>query len=1355
MVRNLSTEEYKTVKEFHGIPQRTATPIDVPQNGDTPGGRSSSYGRSRRNKPDFPSHPATFLDNLHSEGDHVVRPFTVNGTAKRTGHRSASLRTPSADSQARSPLASSPNAVLADLATSSKFAKGKAKAQDVSPRTTRSRTLRKASAQAEFINLASDEDDDDEHPHVVPQISSSSRASKCPPKEPVRSAALQAKDVRRKHEDQAVSKSSSAAPPSSFYSRAEPSFPRPANRPNPLFGNGRPEGPIQLEEPVPRRASGSTHVVHLRDSPEPESGVKVPPPHRLDRASSSQPRPKLSERMKPKARSPIRSDLAERSSKILPSGSQTRSPQSRSHLELNLSPSEHDTNGSTKGRKRSRTDDGRSLSHEKRFPDWPVDFPFEVRLRAIIVSDAWKSRENDRMVMVLNQHHLFFGLSTGQAIKVRYSDIREIVASKLDVKQNSTLCLTLAPNSESARNVQAVFSEYDPRASGDAAQIQLVALDFDEVERLNHNRAIAWITHKLREPRPDGVKVFWLDEYSAKGKISSVERVMQLPWPEASTTPVQTRPKRTLIVPGADRFPNNDLRQFTRQTTTYIPSEGRTKTFNIQPDSPNSPANSSVDVDMADAFSRSKLPTLAPLSTPKPKPASTSAAKVEVRRPRVSSDGTILHYPYEGIGAMSLRDADFDKLLDGGLLNDSVIEFGMKFILDEIRANDPELADSIHVFNTFFSTILMSDSVENSYAKVRRWTARDDIFSKKYIVIPVNENYHWYLALIVNPGYILADNGKDSSSEQDTEEVAQALTLPSKDSSRPPCSPRATATSENKEGAPEPRQAATAAGSSDPETPPLPPLHLPLQSYESSSASLPTPMEVDTDSRSDSSTKSPASGTTSDQLIIITLDSLGQRHVKLANKLFEYLWREAWDKKISTIARSPKRPVDDKGKQDGRAREDACENADVQTSASDKEPAKDQAAKTSKDAHDDSTEEPDVLTDGIRSVKVQDSRRSATCAATKSTEAEAWAKSLSKAVYINAQVPEQPNFCDCGIYLLHYIDRFFRQPDKLLELTVKARDRLASVNKAGSSARHQAKRDIERKVEAEWQAGEVGTKRAYWRSKLVELSEGWEAFKKQKEENAVKSEQEETKPDKDEEEPELGSSQQKQAPSPAKDGDIPMPDADPDRGVNEEHLPSVEHSKEASGEKAVNTLDDIERSVDDCVRATDPAASRVVDDILVQAMATQQGPLSQEQLRELQMEDREQAHQLRPASEWRHNVSDIGAFSTAVPPVGNSGSSAVPVGVVTEAPPKACVLGQREQKEQDTPSPFGASIMPTASGTSSDPAPSLSFASSKHAASEAVRGDFEDWSIDEGVGKLSSELALESVSVSSSSDDNM
>ncbi|KAI8611120.1 hypothetical protein BC830DRAFT_1069097 [Chytriomyces sp. MP71] len=39
--------------------------------------------------------------------------------------------------------------------------------------------------------------------------------------------------------------------------------------------------------------------------------------------------------------------------------------------------------------------------------------------------------------------------------------------------------------------------------------------------------------------------------------------------------------------------------------------------------------------------------------------------------------------------------------------------------------------------------------------RVRRWTKQLDIFQKKFLLVPINENLHWYLAVVWNPGAFL------------------------------------------------------------------------------------------------------------------------------------------------------------------------------------------------------------------------------------------------------------------------------------------------------------------------------------------------------------------------------------------------------------------------------------------------------------------------------------------------------------------------------------------------------------------------------------------------------------------------
>jgi hypothetical protein len=81
--------------------------------------------------------------------------------------------------------------------------------------------------------------------------------------------------------------------------------------------------------------------------------------------------------------------------------------------------------------------------------------------------------------------------------------------------------------------------------------------------------------------------------------------------------------------------------------------------------------------------------------------------------------------------------------------------------MDELRVQSPELAEQIYVFNSFFYNKLTSvpkksvpfsplfirkanekmSRLHEGYANVRKWTSKSDLFSKKYIVVPINEKY--------------------------------------------------------------------------------------------------------------------------------------------------------------------------------------------------------------------------------------------------------------------------------------------------------------------------------------------------------------------------------------------------------------------------------------------------------------------------------------------------------------------------------------------------------------------------------------------------------------------------------------
>ena len=124
-------------------------------------------------------------------------------------------------------------------------------------------------------------------------------------------------------------------------------------------------------------------------------------------------------------------------------------------------------------------------------------------------------------------------------------------------------------------------------------------------------------------------------------------------------------------------------------------------------------------------------------------------------------DEQLVQYPPEGPGAISIFKSDEVKLTDGEFLNDTIIEFALKYIHRNLEEDEKTraTAQDILVFSSFFykrlTNVKNKSERELGYNQVRKWTKGRTVFDKKYIVVPINENLHWYLAIVINPGAIL------------------------------------------------------------------------------------------------------------------------------------------------------------------------------------------------------------------------------------------------------------------------------------------------------------------------------------------------------------------------------------------------------------------------------------------------------------------------------------------------------------------------------------------------------------------------------------------------------------------------
>ncbi|KAJ3124991.1 Diacylglycerol O-acyltransferase 2 [Physocladia obscura] len=129
----------------------------------------------------------------------------------------------------------------------------------------------------------------------------------------------------------------------------------------------------------------------------------------------------------------------------------------------------------------------------------------------------------------------------------------------------------------------------------------------------------------------------------------------------------------------------------------------------------------------------------------------------------------ILIYPPSGLNSVTIHDSDLGRLKEGEFLNDTLIEFYMRFSMNEYTSDKNS---DFHVYNTFFYQQLNAVDkvtqkkipIEDTYKRVKTWTKRVNIFEKRFIVVPINERVHWYLAVIWNPGAYLTNAENDDFS---------------------------------------------------------------------------------------------------------------------------------------------------------------------------------------------------------------------------------------------------------------------------------------------------------------------------------------------------------------------------------------------------------------------------------------------------------------------------------------------------------------------------------------------------------------------------------------------------------------
>lgn len=144
-----------------------------------------------------------------------------------------------------------------------------------------------------------------------------------------------------------------------------------------------------------------------------------------------------------------------------------------------------------------------------------------------------------------------------------------------------------------------------------------------------------------------------------------------------------------------------------------------------------------------------------------------------------SDETKIMSYPHSGGGAVTITVSDFRCLAVDEFLNDVIIEFYLQYIRLEVLT--PEQVEKTHIFNTFFYEALSGTPTRNpkssSYGmnpaqkrheRVEKWTKNVNLFDKDFVIVPINQNAHWFLVIICFPGLINTDFDRKCKSKKQT-----------------------------------------------------------------------------------------------------------------------------------------------------------------------------------------------------------------------------------------------------------------------------------------------------------------------------------------------------------------------------------------------------------------------------------------------------------------------------------------------------------------------------------------------------------------------------------------------------------
>jgi Ulp1 family protease len=137
-----------------------------------------------------------------------------------------------------------------------------------------------------------------------------------------------------------------------------------------------------------------------------------------------------------------------------------------------------------------------------------------------------------------------------------------------------------------------------------------------------------------------------------------------------------------------------------------------------------------------------------------------------------------LIYPPEAKKQVEVDFGSLKRFDDDEFLNDTLINFFLRYLQFQTEVSNSRYSTKLHFFNTYFYENLTKGTKGKgiNFDAVKKWTKTVNLFSRDFVVIPVNENLHWYAIIICNLSSY--NQSAEEAAEEDENDQVQEIQKP-------------------------------------------------------------------------------------------------------------------------------------------------------------------------------------------------------------------------------------------------------------------------------------------------------------------------------------------------------------------------------------------------------------------------------------------------------------------------------------------------------------------------------------------------------------------------------------------------